>query len=296
MQNEIAEIDKLALADQGQSVMDVLDRKAEQAPYEPGFLNLKINHGSKSFEAGALGSIDAPVDAVVLAVDFLRSFWPQGSDDEKEKMEEWCGRRPLCASRGNGGIRGELPKDIDKDIPKNIKDLLKAPVDIEFVCGTPRKPSCKWNMFGTADRGEGKACKETRRLLLYVLESSTLAVLTVSPASLSAWRDYENSMPGRRVDTCITSIGLTVQTVGQIKYSVLDFSPVKEKGSIVPLTREMLSPLGRIVNYGGDEVVEIEATLNYFGQLEIKSESEEEEEESEIVDDGVPFEEGDKEF
>lgn len=291
---EIVDTNKEALAEQGQNVMDVLDRKAAEAPYRPGFLDIKVNRGAKSFEAGSLGTIDAPIECIILAVDHQRALWPQGSDDEQDKMREWCGKRPLCASRANGGVRGQLPKDVDKGTPKNIRDLLKAPMDEELHCGTPLKPRCKWNMFGTADSGDGKACKERRRLLVYISDISSVAMLSVSPSSLSAWAAYEDSMPGRRVDTCITSINLTVQKKGSNSYSVMDFSPVKEKGSIIPLTREMLSPLGRKVNYDGQEMVEIIAILNYFGQLEIISE--EEEEEADIVDNGVPFDEGKEKF
>lgn len=288
--------DTQALAEQGRSVLDVLNRNAEQAPYRPGFLNLKVNRGSKSFEAGALGTFDAPVDCIILAIDHQRSLWPQGSDDVKDKMREWCGRRPLCSSRGNGGVKGEMPKAVDKQTPKNIKDLLQPPMDENCLCGTPRKPKCKWNTFGTAESGDGKACKESRKLLLYMPGISSVAVTRVTAASLSAWRAYEDSMPGQRVDGCLTSIGLTVQTKGVNTYSVMDFSPVKEEGAIVPVKPEMVASLGRVVDYEGRQVQEIEAILEYFGQLEIVSEEEEEETTETTEDIGVPFDEDDKKF
>lgn len=57
---------------------------------------------------------------------------------------------------------------------------------------------CPMNQFGSAPRGKGKACKNTRRLAVMLAEdledpeSAEVRVLTVSPTNLKGWASYAN--------------------------------------------------------------------------------------------------------
>lgn len=57
---------------------------------------------------------------------------------------------------------------------------------------------CPLNQFGSAPRGKGKACKNTRRLAVMLAEelddpaSADVRVLTVSPTNLKGWSAYAN--------------------------------------------------------------------------------------------------------
>lgn len=264
MDAKILPADDQSLAEVGSGVMDILDQAAEQAPYEPGFLAVKINHGSKSFDAGALGSVNSPIECVILAAEKLRALWPTGDDDAKAEIKVWSGPAPLCSSRGNGGVRGGLTKVLDADAGEAIEVLLTPPSESEFMC-----QKCQWNEFGSADRGAGKACKEMRRLLIFIPEQAQIGVLSVPPSSLKAWGNYINSLPRKRFDLIISSISAVPEQAGELKYSVLDFTPAKEKGKIVGVTPDVLAPLGRTVSYGGKDIMEIQALFAEFSQLEL---------------------------
>ena len=276
----------------GTSVMDILNKQAETAEYEPGFLTFKTNHGSRSFDAGVYGTVNAPISCVILSAKRIRTLWAFGSKEDESKIKEWSGKRPLCISDGNGGSKGDFPKPLDNKASDLVKMALAPPLEAGYTCS-----KCKWNEFGTD--GKGKACKEIRRLLLYLYGQDMVAVLPVTPSSLVNWRDFVISMPEKRYDLCLTQINADPVTTDDGSFSVLRFEPLKEKGTIVPVTGEIISSLGKPVQYGGRSCLELEALLAEFGQLEISEENDYPKngnapEDSE--DAGVPFEDGDKDF
>jgi len=72
-------------------------------------------------------------------------------------------------------------------------------------CVAPQNSMCKGcpkNAFGSAERGRGKACGNTRRLLLLTpdmlenLKEATPAILKVSPTNIKSWAGYATQLAG----------------------------------------------------------------------------------------------------
>ncbi len=93
---------------------------------------------------------------------------------------------------------------------------------------------CPYNQFGSGEGGKGKACKNMERL--YVLTEGSIFpyVLSLSPTSLGAWRNYKTLCitKGKRVCDVVTSITLNkkANAIGQ-DYSVAVF---KIAGQLTP--------------------------------------------------------------
>lgn len=99
--------------------------------------------------------------------------------------------------------------------------------------------TCPLNAFGSGEGGKGKACKNTERLYL-VTDGSILPFrITVSPASLKAYRQYKTNqvMKGRKVCDVVTEISLKKVTNGAGQpYSECVFKTV---GLLDPATKEL---------------------------------------------------------
>lgn len=156
-----------------------------------------------------------------------------------------------------GGITSfEIPSD-DPDNPEMVKALTgvivyhhksnawwdgdgtptegQAPdcVSYDGKTGTGRPggscDTCPLNQFGSGEGGKGKACKNTERLYLVTDGSALPYRITVSPASLKAYRQYKTNqvMKGRKVCDVVTEISLkkVTNTAGQ-PYSECVFKTV----------------------------------------------------------------------
>lgn len=238
----------------GDSVLQFLADQAAQ-DYEPGFLTFKIGHGTTAITAVGFGTTEE-VTAVILAAELVRALWGTGTD--RDVIEEWTGGAPLCASRGNFGSQGTLPKVLDDTAPTIVKEVLTPILDCEMRCA-----KCPWNQFGSATVGKGKMCKESRRLLLWSAETNASGILSVPPSSIKNWKNYRAGLPGKNFSSVLTRITLQPVKMGKIEWSTLQFAVA---GSV---TNEMVAPLGRVVTYKGQQMMEIEALLAEFSQLDL---------------------------
>jgi hypothetical protein len=78
---------------------------------------------------------------------------------------------------------------------------------------------CKWNAFGTAEKGRGKRCKDVRRLLCAVptggpddLAKGEIRMMSIPPGSLKDWARYLLAVPDidprtRNVRCLVTEVG-----------------------------------------------------------------------------------------
>lgn len=296
----------------GESALDILTRHAESAPYDPGFMPIKPLKGAKSFSAGALGTLDSPIECIIMSVNHRRGLWPPekgsapsqvaaalecmpediGGKYNREEIDSWRGVRPLCGSSNNGGVKGGLSKILDADAPDIVEKMVSFPMLADFSCA-----KCKWNLFGSDWRGSaGKACKETRMLLLYFLDGDMAATISITPSSLRNWKSYKTSLPKQNFSGCFTKISTYPITKDSNEFNLVEFEPSKEGGAIVPVLPQHVASLGERVVYGGRECYKLEALIAEF--LNIELEDEQDYDTNGAVEDGnqTPWDDKDKEF
>lgn len=260
---EIAVADSNLPAEVGESVLAYLDEKADES-YEPGFILFEIGHGTTSISSKSFGSTES-LKAVVLSVEVVRALWFNGTDEEKSTAEGWTGGFPVCSSRNNNGANGLFPKPLDKETPDLVKAVMTPIIDCDFHC-----PECEWNKFGSALRGRGKLCKESRRLLLWSPATEVTGVLSVPPSSIANWRQYRAGLQGKHFSRVVVDITLQPVKQGSISYSTVNFSPAKGEDGPMLVAGEMIAALGRNVTYGGKQMMEVEALVAEFLNLSIE--------------------------
>ena len=293
--NEIA-----IVQDAGNNALDILNQHVQTIAYDPGFMALKPNKGAKSFDAGALGTMDGPLECIIFSVNTRRTLWTPDQnigteqlaaalqmmpkDVEKynaSEVSDWCSGRPLCGSSNNGGTKGGPLKLVDADAPDIVGKLLTPPAKAGYSCS-----KCKWNEYGSDFKGgAGKACQEKPMLLLYFYKEDMAATISLPPTSIKAWRAYKTSFPGQNFSAVFTSISTAPTTKNGNTFNLIECEPVKVKGSMVPIEATHMAALGEPIVYGGREVAKLEALLAEFLEIELEDE--------EIGGgDDIPFEDG----
>ena len=230
------------------------------AIYEPGILRLKIGHGTTSFTAEGFGSRDE-LHVVILSCEIIRALWPFGSKEFREECEDYLGGGPICSSRANAGVKGE-PVLMDVNAPAGLPDIVEAVMDSSQIC-----KRCRWNQFGSAESGAGKACKENRRLLVWNTETGIAASITVPPSSISQWTNYRAGLKDKNFTSVVTNISLDITKKGKIEWSVVKFKVVDT------ITAEVIAPLGRDVVYDGHTMMEAEALIAEFLRLDVEKDA-----------------------
>lgn len=289
--DEIAVVDEpttdIAIQNGG-AALDILNAHVLESPYDPGFMPIKVNKGAKSFNS-ALGTMDGPLECIILSVNHRRGLWPPDQtisieqlvvalesmpDDigkySESEVNDWRGIRPLCGSSNCGGAKGGLSKVLDADAPDIVEKLIAPAVDAEFACG-----KCKWNKFGSDFRGSpGKGCKESRMFLLYFPTEDMAATLSISPTSIRAWTDYKTSLPQQNFGACFTAISTRPTTQGSNSWNLVEFEPMKEGGHIVPVEAVHVASLGQQITYGGQTAIKLQALIAEFLNIELEEEAE----------------------
>ena len=251
---------------------DAMSFLAEQPVVtEFGFAKIKPNKGASSFNIDPGGTADSPIYAVIMEVDFTRTLWPFGTEEVISKMQEWS-RSPICFSRNEwnekglkrrGGIIGTIPKE--DDAPEMIKNLITPVYENHMHCN-----KCEWAQYGTAFSGAGQACKEQRRLLLYLPDRKICGALVVPPASLKGWERFSilAGTYGKHWSWAVTEIKSVPQSKNNIEYSTLEFDYAHEKKNVVPTTQGMMSGLNVPINYNGVDMILAMAVVYKFRSLE----------------------------
>ena len=273
----------------GDNAMAFLEQHMEEIPYDPGFMKIQPNKGAKTFNFGALGTKDSPVEAIVLSVSISRTLWPPDDvatteqlagviqcmpDDigkySQSDLKDWSNGRPLCMSKGTG-TKGEFAKILDADAPDIAPLLMDFPAKAGYNCA-----KCRWNEYETDFKGgRGKACQEKHLLLLWFPAEEMAAFVAVPPTSLKVWRSYKISLPNQNVSANFTAISTVPYNNGKYDYNLFDFAPVKDGGKIVPVTPADVASLGAIVSYNGQDVIKLKALIAEFLAIELEDEEEE---------------------
>lgn len=280
--NEIAIVE-----DAGNAALDILNQHIQTIAYDPGFMKIKPNKGAKSFDAGALGTMDGPLECIILSVNVRRTLWTPDkliteeqlatalqmmpTDIDKwvaSEVTDWCNNRPLCGSSNNNGTKGEIYKIVDVDAPAVVGKLLNPPAKAAYSC-----TKCKWNDFGSDFKGgAGKACKESHWLLLYFRQEDMAATIALPPTSIKPWKEYKTSLPRQNFTAMFTSIATVPTSKGGYDFNVCEFTPVKAKSKIVEVEPMHLATLGEKVVYGGQEVYKLQALIAEFLEMEVDEE------------------------
>lgn len=146
------------------------------------------------------------------------AYWPEGSDDDDNK--------PICSS-----------------------------VDGKQGIGTPGGTcaTCALNSFGSASKGNGKACKNMR--VLYLLRSNDYMPIQINlpPTSIRPWKDFMQQafvMRRRATFGSVVQIGLKKDSNGKDDYSVATFR--------------------RLYDFAGEELQQVRAyATNFKDQLKM---------------------------
>lgn len=245
---------------------------------EFGFAKIKPNKGAASFNVDPGGTVDSPLYGVILEVDFTRTLWPVGDDDTVKKMQDWS-RSPICYSRNEweekglkrrGGILGTIPKSEvgetgDDTTPEQIMNLIVPIRENRLHCN-----KCAHAQYGSAFSGAGQACKEQRRLLIYLPDRKICGVLVIPPASLKAWEKFSilAGTYNKHWSWAVVEIKSVPQMKGNIEYSTIEIDYAKEKKAIAVTTPDMMAALNIPINYNGVDMIMAMAVVYKFRSLE----------------------------
>lgn len=178
--------------------------------------------GMSAFSIDDNDVLKPPVRAIITVGQIARAFWP---------TNDAAGVPPLCSSAD--GLYGRF--DPDNALVKDAQALEHKHPALAFY-PEPTKmvgpwscmgcPMAQWGSAGGERRGQ--ACKDLRRLLLYVEGWTMPALMTLPPTSAGAFDSYSSAMQrtkGKSYFTQWTVIDLSSEssTTG-IKYSVAKFS------------------------------------------------------------------------
>jgi hypothetical protein len=161
-----------------------------------------INNAKISFMGSDLGS---EMDVVILDALHDRAMYPGSFGQAKS---------PICFSYSKDGI-GMVPHDASQEKQSETCE------------------GCQWNKFGSAQQGEGKACREYRRLAVISareLESeevpeAILGILKVPPTSMRNYSDYVRALANVSKRP-VWSVATTITVTADVKKKfILSFKP-----------------------------------------------------------------------
>jgi len=256
--------------------------QGQTAIHEQGLISIAPNKGATSFNSGAYGTgtIDGPLKAVILDVDIRRTLWPFGSPEVVKEILDWSGKRPICGSRNvwnsdgtvtPGAIKGSLARELDEEAKEQVQNLIIPIQEARFRCrpkglrGT--NGYCPWAEYGTAFSGGGQACRETRLLLLYLVDENLVCTLSVNPTSLNNWSEYDITFQQKHWSTIVTQIDSVPMDKDNQIWNILKFSPYKENKQILNTTKEMLSPIFVETMHNGVPMRASKACIQQFREV-----------------------------
>lgn len=133
---------------------------------------------------------------------------------------------PDCYAMGRAFESGELIKPAD---------LAPNPADVPRPCN-PTCDGCPKHEWGSADKGRGKACKETQRLALLAegdlennIEDGEIAYIKVPVTSIKNWAGYSRQLIDvfhRTALAFVTEISLVKATDGSLPGWSVEFKQV----------------------------------------------------------------------
>lgn len=169
-------------------------------------------------------------------------YWRDNRAMWRQSIEEGgSGSPPDCSGRLVELVAGQGKTWLGKGNRDGDGDL--GPHD----CGT-----CQYNEFGSADKGEGKKCKETRVVGILTEGAILPLIVNIPPTSLKAVRSFFLRLAGKRTPywSVVTRIKLAeAQNKGGVKYAEGAFEVVEAlEGPIKEQVRDYVAMIGPILD------------------------------------------------
>ena len=125
-------------------------------------------------------------------------------------------------------------------------------------------PKCRHNVYGSAKHGAGKACKNSKRLLLYIPGHVIPNIINLPPTSIRSYESYMVALTDKKIHfaTCFTEFslehkkskaGLDIQMAGFRRCEMLP----KEDLSIISQLRKDYSHLFRKFQINREDIQEV---------------------------------------
>jgi hypothetical protein len=244
---------------------------------EIGLVQLKTLKGSSNFDGGAQGTLESPINAIIIESEPTRTLWAQGDEAVIKKVTEWS-RRPICSSRNvwssnnellqTGWVKGSLGKELDEETPNQVRLHVDTIKDCNFSCS-----KCHYAEYESSVSGRGQACRSGYRLLLYIQSEDMICVLNITPSSLKRWREFNIGLQRKSPAMYVTEIStFPAETEGVNQYNLVDFKLHKEN-KVVQLTNgDMLASLSGRMMYAGKNMSLLEAYRLEFRRVELEIE------------------------
>lgn len=203
---------------------------------------------------GQLTLNGAPIlnnEMCVIVVDWLfaKTFYEDDYDPDNLAT-------PVCYAFG----RAPTVSSFNVGQTEMIAHDKSTAVQCDKGCG-----SCEWNEFGSADRGQGKACKDAFRLAVIAagtpdrsgewnipdevefFEAQKLHFLNVPPTSIKGWKAYVDQVDGvfnRPPFGVFTQIKLVPDPKNQftVQFTALDKCPPHLMGHLIQRYKAALEP------------------------------------------------------
>jgi len=194
--------------------------------YTAQMVVVKIAHDTSMFAIPSLPPVKR-LEGIILASKRVRTFFPKcGTKVAEKQLNDVTNNRPICSS--DDYEHGEMA-DIDWN---TIEDKTHPAIMIkqELAKGGLLCRTCPYNEWGSVGllgkEGRGKACGDIRRLLLWKEGIKIPQLLQVPTTSLRAWDSYCSSLDaaGLKHHMMITEVALEPKSVGQMSWSILNFS------------------------------------------------------------------------
>ena len=244
---------------------------------EIGLVQLKALKGSANFDGGAQGTLESPINAIIIESEPTRTLWAQGDESVIKKVTEWS-RRPICSSRNEWGsdnhltqtgwVAGSLGKELDDEAPEQVRMYVESIQNINFRCN-----KCPYAEYESAVSGRGQACRSGYRLLLYIQSEDMICVLNITPSSLKRWREFNIGLQRKSPAMYITEIStFPAETEGVNQYNLIDFKLHKENKVVQLTTGDMLRSLSGRMMYAGKNMSLLEAYRLEFRRVELELE------------------------
>ena len=163
---------------------------------------ISTRNGKFSYQGTTIGY---EMDVIVLGFSHARAWYDQAYDSDEQQS-------PACFAISEDGLEESPHED--------------SPVPQADICA-----NCEYDAWGSANTGNGKACRQHRRLMVMAwqddLHEADVASVNVPPASLKNWKGYIKKVSKQLHRPCYGVV--TKMSFDQdADYATMDFDMVEQ--------------------------------------------------------------------
>jgi hypothetical protein len=262
----------IAVVSQQTTALDALNQELDDqaSGFNPEVVRVGVLRGAGEFQIPGLPS-QSRLEGIILASMMPRILFPKFSNDaDTDAVNELTGNRPFCSSRDY--VHGMLA---DVDFGQLKLDSAAYLLKEKIAQGGLECTKCPMQAWGSMEylghASQGKACKETRRLLFWKSGMTVPVVVNVPPSSIRAWDSYCSALEasGFRHNRVITEMSLEVKQSPRRKEIVWSVFKFRKAGDI---TEEMANELVSNVMFRGGSISLVKALVALFRNREVEIE------------------------